>query len=167
MDIPNLSNQQSSFNQSSNTQLSKALTGSDKKNYIYYSVVIIAAVLVGFSASRFFPSHTGEVSKSDSLVSNQAAQATDTSDLKVGVVYGNTSKTFADKAEGTIKSGGINGEGTHTLERAGGKTQNAALTSSVVDLDLFVGKKVEVDGETNSSNKAGWLMDVGSIKILE
>jgi hypothetical protein len=82
-------------------------------------------------------------------------------------LYGNTSKTFADSATGTVKAGGINGEGTHTLEREGGKTQNAALTSSVVDLDLFVGKKVEVKGETNDSNKAGWLMDVGSIKVLE
>jgi len=83
------------------------------------------------------------------------------------VVYGNLSKTFADSAVGVIKSGGVNGEGTHTLERPGGVTQNAALTSSVVDLDLFVGKQVEVKGETNKSNKAAWLMDVGSIKITE
>ena len=87
---------------------------------------------------------------------------------KVGDVFGSADeKSFKDQATGVLEKGGFNGEGTHTLEREGGKTQNAALTSSVIDLDLFIDKKVEVNGETNSSNKAGWLLDVGSIKILE
>ncbi len=66
-----------------------------------------------------------------------------------------------------IEKGPLNGEGTHILNREGGLDQRAALTSSTVDLDLFVGKKVEVKGETNASNKAGWLLDVGTIKVLE
>ncbi len=136
---------------------------------LVYAIIIILAITSGFWISRFWPTKTTstQVSSSDSLVTNQAAQIAEGEQVKVGVVYGNTSKTFADSATGTVKAGGINGEGTHTLEREGGKTQNAALTSSVVDLDLFVGKKVEVKGETNDSNKAGWLMDVGSIKVLE
>ena len=97
----------------------------------------------------------------------QATKIEEGQEVKVGTTYGNLSKNFSDSAMGTVKAGGINGEGTHTLLREGGVTQNAALTSSVVDLDLFIDKKVEVKGETNDSAKAGWFMDVGSIKILE
>lgn len=76
-------------------------------------------------------------------------------------------KTFRDSAQGTLKEGGIDGEGSHRLERPGGESQNVYLTSSVIDLDEFVGKKVEVWGETQKGQKAGWLMDVGKIKIIE
>jgi len=161
MDIPNLSTN----NPVTQPVQSLKITQNTPK-YIYPAIIIVA-ILVGFGASRLFPSQTNTVSKQDSLVENQATQVVEGQEVKTGVLYGNTSKTFADGATGTVKAGGINGEGTHTLEREGGKTQNAALTSSVVDLDLFVGKKVEVKGETNKSNKAGWLLDVGSIKILE
>jgi len=132
-----------------------------------YPLIIVIAIVVGFTISRFFPSQTETISQQDSFVNNQAAQIVEGEEIKVGVVYGNTSQTFSDSAVGIIKEGGVNGEGTHTLDREGGVDQDAALTSSVIDLDLFVGKKVEVDGETNDSNKAGWFMDVGSIKILE
>lgn len=159
MDIPNLSN-------TNPVNQSLKLPGTPKW---VYPILIIAAIAVGFGVSRALPSQSPsiQVSSGDSLVTNQATQIAEGQEVQVGVLYGNTSKTFADSATGTIKAGGVNGEGTHTLEREGGKTQNAALTSSVVDLDLFVGKKVEVKGETNASNKAGWLLDVGSIKILE
>lgn len=76
-------------------------------------------------------------------------------------------KTFRDKAEGVLEEGGIEGEGTHHLVRSGGPSQHVYLTSSVVDLDEFVGEKVEVWGETFKAEKAGWLMDVGRIKVLE
>jgi len=162
MDIPNLSNQPII------NQPSKSLKIPGKTDYLYYSLIIVAAIAVGFGISRFFPSQSGDsVSQADSLVSNQAAQIVEGEEIKAGVVYGNTSKTFADSAVGVVKKGGVNGEGTHTLDREGGVDQDAALTSSIIDLDLFIDKKVEVDGETNASNKAGWFMDVGSIKILE
>lgn len=75
--------------------------------------------------------------------------------------------TFKDKAEGTLEEGGVNGEGTHKLIREGGPSKTAALTSSVIDLDEFIGKKVEVWGETNTSSKAAWFMDVGRVKVLD
>lgn len=75
--------------------------------------------------------------------------------------------TFRDSAEGTLEEGGINGEGTHHLVRPGGASQNVYLTSTVIDLASFVGKKVQVWGETISAKKAGWLMDVGKIKVVE
>lgn len=76
-------------------------------------------------------------------------------------------KTFKDTATGVIEKGGLNGEGTHKLIREGGPSQTAYLTSSIIDLDQFVGKKVQVWGETFKGQKAGWLMDVGRVKILE
>lgn len=76
-------------------------------------------------------------------------------------------KTFRDSAQGVLEKGGIDGEGTHHLIREGGPSQTAYLTSSVVDLDQFVGHKVEVWGETIGAKKAGWLMDVGKVKVLE
>ncbi len=74
-------------------------------------------------------------------------------------------KTFSDSAEGKLVKGGIEGEGTHHLERAGGPSQNVYLNSSVVDLNQFVGKKVKVYGQTNAAKTAGWLMDVGRVEI--
>jgi hypothetical protein len=76
-------------------------------------------------------------------------------------------KTFRDSAEGVLEEGGVNGEGTHHLTRAGGTSQNVYLTSTVIDLQSFVGKKVTVWGETISAKKAGWLMDVGKVKVIE
>ena len=74
-------------------------------------------------------------------------------------------KTFRDSAEGTLEEGGIAGEGTHHLVRDGGPSQNVYLTSTVIDLQSFAGKKVQIWGETISARKAGWLMDVGKIKV--
>lgn len=75
--------------------------------------------------------------------------------------------TFPDTAEGVLEEGGIGGEGTHHIVRGAGPLQYAYLTSSVVDLSPFVGKKVQVWGQTIGGKKAGWLMDVGKIKVVE
>jgi hypothetical protein len=160
MDIPNLSN---------NQPVDKSLNPLKVPEFpkFIYPIIIIVAITIGFTASRLFPSQSNSISSEDSLVANQAAQIVEGEEIKTGVVYGNTSQTFSDHATGVVKKGGVNGEGTHTLDREGGADQDAALTSSVIDLDLFVDKKVEVKGETNTSRKAGWFMDVGSIKIIE
>lgn len=75
--------------------------------------------------------------------------------------------TFKDSAEGLLEEGGVNGEGQYHLTRSGGVSQNVYLTSTSVDLSLFVGKKVKVWGQTLSARKAGWLMDVGKISVVE
>jgi hypothetical protein len=87
--------------------------------------------------------------------------------IKPGSEFGSKNQTFKDTTIGVLEKGGIDGEGTHKLIREGGPSQTAYLTSSVLDLDQFVGKKVQVWGETFQGQKAGWLMDVGRIKILE
>lgn len=74
---------------------------------------------------------------------------------------------FATTTDGILTEGGIGGEGTHHLVRGSGPSQYAYLTSSVVDLSVFEGKKVQVWGDTISGKKAGWLIDVGKIKVVE
>lgn len=75
---------------------------------------------------------------------------------------------FKDSAQGKIEANGTDDhEGSHKLIRPGGVSQTAFLTSSVVDLNQFLGKCVEIWGETFAAQKAGWLMDVGRVKILD
>jgi len=77
-------------------------------------------------------------------------------------------QTFRDEAEGTVeKNDDLDkyAQGTHKLLRPGGESQTAYLTSSVLDLDEYVGKKVKVFGETFGSSQVGWLMDVGKVEV--
>ena len=77
-------------------------------------------------------------------------------------------QTFKDEAEGTIETNDEldrYAQGTHKLVRPGGEDQTAFLTSSVLDLDQYVGKKVKVFGETFGSSQVGWLMDVGKVEV--
>jgi hypothetical protein len=78
-------------------------------------------------------------------------------------------RVFRDSAEGKVKvnDGSVTTEGSHKLIRPGGESQTAYLTSSVVDLNLFVDKCVQVWGETFQAEKAGWLMDIGRVKLLD
>ncbi len=76
-------------------------------------------------------------------------------------------KVKYDTATGDLKEGGIASEGTYHLERDGGPSQSVYLTSSVIDLGSFVGKKVQVWGETMASKKAGWLMDVAKVQVVQ
>lgn len=90
------------------------------------------------------------------------------SQIKKGMEFGlKDTETFKDKAVGVVEKGGLDGEGSHKLIREGGPSQTAYLTSSIVNLDDFVGRKVEIWGETYKGQKAGWLMDVGRVKVLE
>lgn len=85
-----------------------------------------------------------------------------------GKTYGDgDAATFKDTAEGTLKKGGIEGEGQYHLVRPGGDSQNVYMTSSLVDLSLFIDKKVKVWGATQTAQHAGWLMDVGKVQVLE
>lgn len=80
-------------------------------------------------------------------------------------------KTFKDFAEGVIKARPQPSnpseyvEGTHLLIREGAVP--VALTSSVVDLSQFEGKKVKVFGETQKAIKEGWLMDAGRVEEIK
>ena len=58
-------------------------------------------------------------------------------------------------------------EGSHVLLRPGGASQTVHLTSSVTDLEKFVGMQVRVWGETFRGRSAGWLMDVGRVEVIK
>lgn len=128
------------------------------KNNLILGLVSLAVILLGIG--------TGYLA---SGVNKNGSEVNISSDLKMtdteaGIVDENA---FPDSTEGVLTEGGINGEGTHHLVRGSGPSQYAYLTSTVIDLDAFVGKKVQVWGQTISGKKAGWLMDVGMVKVID
>lgn len=132
----------------------------NKKIITVVALVALAGIASGYALSQFFP-------KSPPAGVTSPTSSIDPSNLKVGDAVGVESDTFSDTAEGVIEKGGINGEGSHKLIRPGGESQTVYLTSSMIDLDGFTGHKVTVWGETFAAQKAGWLMDVGRIQVLE
>lgn len=90
------------------------------------------------------------------------------SNIEKGKTYGDgDASIFKDTAEGQVKEGGIEGEGQFHLVRVGGDSQNVYMTSSTVDLSEFIDRKVKVWGQTQKAQKAGWLMDVGKVQVLD
>lgn len=88
-------------------------------------------------------------------------------EIKKNAEFGVKDPGKADTAIGVVEKGGIDGEGTHKLLREGGPSQNIYMTSSVLDLDSFVGLKIQIWGETMKAQKAGWLMDIVKVKIVD
>jgi len=125
----------------------------EKISYVAFFTLIVVVVIIGivlsFSFSRF----------NKKTVNNSGTKTTVQS---AGVV---DKKAFKDSAEGILREGGIDGEGNFHLERPGGISQNVYLTSTTVDLSSYIGKKVKVWGQTFQAEKAGWLMDVGSVEM--
>ena len=122
-------------------------------------IVIVVIIVIGIGAG-FLLTKLPSKSLNPETVSSKGMVKSAT---EVGT---KDTKTFSDNATGTIEAGGLNGEGTHHLIREGGPSKTAYLISSIVDLDQFVGKKVEVFGQTLKAQKAAWLMDVGRVKLL-
>ena len=120
------------------------------------TVLIVAGVISGYGLYR--------IKQSKTAIPTKVTGGEMTKGTIVGVV---DEEVFRDSAEGEMTSGGIDGEGSHHLVREGGKSQYVYLTSSVIDLDKFVGKQVKIWGETFEAQKAGWLMDVGRLEIIE
>jgi hypothetical protein len=120
-------------------------------------IIILAGILSGYGWFQYRSTSTPK--KLKTMVSGIAAP---------GESYGIAdAKTFPDSAEGELAGGGIDGEGSHHLVREGGESQYVYLTSSIIDLDQFVGRKVKVWGQTFEAQKAGWLMDVGRLEIIQ
>lgn len=125
-------------------------------------IVIAAGILSGWGIDRVTTSR-----KTQSGGSTRGGVST--VGLKVGDIVGveEGSGEFNDVAEGVLEAGGFEGEGSHKLLRPGGVSQTVYLTSSIVNLDELVGHKIKVWGETFAGQKAGWLMDVGRVQVLE
>ena len=137
-----------------------------KKNILLASAIILTILLGVGSGYILALKKSGNLgSLTDAGLKRSLGEGEEISKgTKVGMA---DEKTFRDNAEGDLEKGGVDGEGSHHLVRPGGESQNVYLTSSVIDLDQFVGRKVKVWGETFAAQKAGWLMDVGKLEVLE
>lgn len=132
--------------------------GSKKGLMTVGAIVVFVGALSGWGLSK------QGVGRNLLGLSNQAAPGAKQTSNEAGLA---DEATFKDSAEGTLEEGGVDGEGTHHLVRPGGSSQNVYLTSTVIDLQAFVGKKVKVSGQTIGARQAGWLMDVGLVKVIE
>ncbi|HET9946928.1 MAG TPA: hypothetical protein VFQ63_02600 [Patescibacteria group bacterium] len=126
-------------------------------------LLFIGVILLGIGTG-FLVSQKAPIASKSSTTSSTAGSA----GIQKGQIYGsNDTSTFKDTAEGTLQSGGIDGEGQYHLVRPGGDSQNVYMTSSIVDLSEFVNKQVKVWGETQAAQHAGWLMDVGRLEVTQ
>lgn len=123
--------------------------------------VIAFGIIIGiFSGYNMAGNKSGSTNPLSAITGTQAAKSAEAD-----------TKTFKDFAQGTIKAKPKPKdptqytEGTHVLQRDG--AYPVALTSSVVDLSEYEGKKVKVFGETQKALKEGWLMDVGKVEEIK
>lgn len=136
------------------TPLKKLNFSSLSQNKIYLGV-LIASVVLGI-VSGYLLVGSGKITPAAPSGKPPASASEDR-------------RTFRDFAEGMIqkkpapKDPTEYVEGTHLLIREGAVP--VALTSSVVDLSQYEGKKVKVLGETQKAIKEGWLMDVGKVEV--
>jgi hypothetical protein len=142
--------------QAGDNKLLRKMGRSGKKENL---VLIIGAILVVLAGVG-----TGWLLSGKKSTSKKVTQGATQSQNEAGIT---DESTFKDTAEGVLEEGGIQGEGTHHLRRDSDSGQYVYLTSTVIDLQSFVGKKVQVWGETVQGKKAGWLMDVGKIKVID
>ncbi len=135
------------------------------KGILIPSLIILAIIAAGAVTGYFFSKKgltSGSIETKQLIGGAELVQGP----KEVGI---KDEAAFKDTAQGKIE---VNDnqeitEGSHKLLRPGGPSQTAYLTSSVLDLNQFTGKCVQVWGETFAGQKAGWLMDVGRIKILD
>lgn len=131
-------------------------------------ILITLAIVIGLGGGFYLAQKQLLLAGGTSTLAAGNQELTSSTTLKVGDVFGSADeKTFSDTAEGILQPGGIEGEGSHHIERGDNKSQWVYVTSSVVDLDLIVGHRVTVWGQTNTGKKAGWLMDIGRLKVVE
>lgn len=125
---------------------------------IFIGLIVLGAI-TGFAISK-----VQSVMRARSLTTTTAGAKKESHKDTAGI---KDKETFKDSATGILKEGGFEGEGSHHLERPGGKSQNVYITSSTVDLEEFLDHKVTVWGQTFAAEKAGWLMDVGLVEVLD
>lgn len=131
------------------------------KVFIFALVLVIGLGIV----SGYYLSKQGGLSGGTTTLTEGGKVASEK--IKTGAEFGSKDQVFKDTTLGVLEKNGLEGEGTHKLVREGGPSQTAYVTSSALDLDQFVGRKIQVWGETFKAQKVGWLMDIGRVKILE
>jgi len=131
---------------------------SNKPLYISLTVVIVLlGLLTGWLIAQITTGNARAV----------ATETPNTEKVTTSENIQNESDQFPLIGEGTLEDGGNEGDGTHKLIRTG--DGNVYLLSTVLSLDSFVGKKVQVWGKTltATNESTGWLVDVTKVKLLE
>jgi hypothetical protein len=142
-------------------------TPSDMKQTQLKSFLVLAVVAILAGVGTGFGSYKLSASQSPSTAETTSVQP-EASSVKKGDIFGHADvNEFKDSALGYLEVGGLEGEGSHRLLRPGGISQTVYLTSSVTDLNELAGMDVKIWGETYKGQKAGWLMDVGRIEVLD
>jgi hypothetical protein len=139
--------------------LQKPLQNGKKGNMFPLIISVFAVVVLGVGSAWIISSKL--MGRPNTSVAAPGSVVTSTS---AGMLDPNTKY---DTTTGDLKDGGIDGEGTEHLEGNNGPTHFVYLTSSVVDLSSFVGKKVQVWGQTLAAKHAPWLMDVAKIQVVQ
>lgn len=152
---------QETLNPVQNNVVRKFETVKSSNNNLVLGLISIVVVLAGIGVGYLLSGAGKNGSSSGGLNSGNSIV---TSKNEAGIA---DESKFSTTTDGVLEEGGIGGEGTYHLVRGSGPSQYAYLTSSVVDLSVFEGKKVQVWGDTISGKKAGWLIDVGKIKVVE
>ena len=135
---------------------------STDSGYKLYALIMVGAVVVGVMTGYGLATHASGSPTTGGLLPTQSQVMTPAQQ---------DNKTFKDFAQGVIqpkpspKSGADYSEGAFILVRT--NEVPVALTSSVVDLSQYTGKKVKVYGETQKALKEGWLMDVGKVEVQQ
>lgn len=134
-------------------------------NKLLVSIILITSIILGIFTGKIL--YQKKSSNTQFLTSSGAESGQQKAGGKAVIVGSTDMKTFKDCASGQLvkNDGKLTTEGSHKLLREGGESQSVYLTSSVVDLDQFLSKKVQVCGQTNQAQKAGWLMDVGRVIV--
>lgn len=134
------------------------------KGILIPALVIIAIILAG-AATGYFLANRG-ISITQQVTELAGGISVVQGPKEAGI---EDETLFPDTAQGKVR---INDseeitEGSHQLIRSGGESQTVFLTSSVLNLNQFLGRCVQIWGETFQAQKAGWFMDVGRIKTLD
>jgi hypothetical protein len=149
---------------SADSMKGSSMQGSSKIFIPLCVIVIVAGALTGIGLNKLKASSTDGNTTFEGKEIQKVAGDT----VQNGQIFGSAdAQTFKDSAEGYLVAGGIDGEGSHHLLRAGGVSQTVYLTSSVTDLSKFEGMNIKVWGETFKAQKAGWLMDVGRVQVTD
>ena len=140
------------------------LRGNTSSTFSTKVIAILFLIALLGIGTGYLLAHNVKKGEAGGVVGNLLNKAS----IPAGKTFGSDdTETYKDVAEGTLKEGGIEGEGQYHLERAGGASQNVYMTSSLVDLSQFIDRKIKVWGQTQAAQKAGWLMDVGRVEVLQ
>ena len=143
-----------------NQKLVKKVTNKNK-NWIF-PVIALVVVLSGIGTGYMLSGANAKTTKTTNKTTTETVNENNTLAAETGEAVEDEEAPI-----GTLVEGGEGGEGTHTLERGLGPEKDVYLLSTVLTLDNFVGKKVQVWGEDLGAKEVGWLMDVTKVRVLE